>query len=151
MLTAREVMTRTVHTVTPETSLDELAKRFAETRVSGFPVIGPSGALVGVVTETDWIHRNQRLHIPTAVAIFDAVVYLGSSKKLEEEVRRLTATTVAEIMASKLVTVTEETPLDEIATLMAEQGVHTIPVVDAGGALTGVIGKFDLIRVAAGE
>jgi len=146
MRTAREIMTREVRTVTEDTPIDALARAFAESDVSGFPVLDREGNLVGVVTETDLIHQNQRLHIPTAVAIFDAVFVLGSSKRLEEEIRRMTATQVGEIMTRDPVTVTEEASVEEVATVMGEQDVHTLPVVGADGGLVGVIGKRDLIR-----
>lgn len=147
--TAREIMTRDVQTVTESTSLDQLAKAFGETGVSGFPVLDDAGRPIGVVTESDLIHQNQRLHIPTTVAIFDAVIVLGSSKRLEEEIRRVAATRVGEIMTRDPVTVVEETPVEEVATLMAEQQIHTLPVVDAGGRVVGVIGKLDVIRAMA--
>lgn len=146
MKTTADIMTRDVFTVTEGTSLDQLARSFGEKRVSGFPVVGEGGSLVGVVTETDLIHQNQRLHIPTAVAIFDAVIVLGSSKRLEEEVRRMAATTVGEIMTRSPVTVRPETPVADLATLMADTGAHTLPVVDPGGRLVGVVGKLDVIR-----
>ncbi|MHB8767017.1 MAG: CBS domain-containing protein, partial [Deferrisomatales bacterium] len=88
-------------------------------------------------------------HIPTTVALFDAVFVLGSSKRLEEELRRLTATTVGEIMARGVPTVAESTRVDEVAALMAERDVYTLPVVGAGGELLGVIGKIDVIRSLA--
>lgn len=149
MPTARDIMTKDVFTVTESTPLDELARAFSSRGVSGFPVVDASGRLVGVVTETDLIHQNQRLHIPTAVAIFDAVIVLGSSKRLEEEIRRMAATTVGEIMARNPVTVAPEALVSEVAGLMADRDVHTLPVVDANGALTGVVGKLDVIRALA--
>ncbi|MBI5016395.1 MAG: CBS domain-containing protein [Deltaproteobacteria bacterium] len=149
MKTAREIMTKDVFTVTESTPLDELARAFANRGVSGFPVVDAERRLVGVVTETDLIHQNQRLHIPTAVAIFDAVIVLGSSKRLEEEVRRMTATTVGEIMAAEPVTIGPDLSVQDVAALMAEQGVHTLPVVDSSGALVGVVGKLDVIRALA--
>ncbi len=150
-MTARDIMTRDVFTVTAQMSIDELARAFGERRVSGFPVLDPEGALIGVVTESDLIHQNQRLHIPTTVAIFDAVIVLGSSKKLEEEMRRLAATTVEEVMCREPVTVSEDTPVSEVATLMAEEEVDTVPVLDPDGKLVGVIGKRDVIRAMAAE
>lgn len=150
MKTARDIMTREVHTVTPATPIEDLARTFTEKHVDGFPVLDADGRLVGVVTEGDLIHQNQRLHIPTVVALFDAVVVLGSSKRLDEEIRRLTATRVEEIMTREPITVGEDTPVDEIATLMAEEDVHTLPVVDAAGGLVGVIGKVDVIRSLGG-
>lgn len=149
MKTAREIMTRQVHTVREDLPIQELARAFDARGVSGFPVVDAQGSLVGVVTETDLIHQNQRLHIPTAVAIFDAVVVLGSSKKLEEEMQRMAATTVGEIMSKKPVTVGEDATVGEIASLMGEHGVHTLPVLGPQGELVGVIGKRDVIRTMA--
>lgn len=148
MKTAKEIMSREVHSVTEATPIDELAKAFIEKGKSGFPVLDCEGNLVGVVTESDLIHQNQRLHIPTAVTLFDAVIYLGSSKKLEDEVRRMAATVVGEIMAKNPTTVAPETPVNEVAALMAEKHFYTIPVVD-GGALVGIIGKLDVVRSMA--
>jgi len=139
-------MTRQVHTVSEDTPIDALARAFTEAEVSGFPVLDAQGNLVGVVTETDLIHQNQRLHIPTAVAFFDAVFVLGSSKRLEEEIRRMAATQVAEIMTRDPVTVREDASVEEVATIMGDQGVHTLPVLDDSGRLAGVIGKRDIIR-----
>ncbi len=146
MKRARDIMTRTVHTVPPDMPLDALAKAFTEKRVSGFPVVDQEGKIIGVVTESDLIHQNQRLHIPTTIALFDAVIVLGSSRRLEEEIRRVAATTVGEIMTPDPVTVDEDMPVEEIAALMAERRIHTLPVLDAEGNLVGVIGKVDVIR-----
>lgn len=146
MKTAREIMTRQVRTVAEDTSIEALARAFEETEVSGFPVLDAEGKLVGVVTESDLIHQNQRLHIPTAVAIFDAVFVLGSSKRLEEEIQRMSATRAGEIMTRDPVTVREDATMEEVATIMGDQGVHTLPVLDDSGHLVGVIGKRDIIR-----
>lgn len=148
MKTAKDIMSKTVLTVTPDTTISELAKLFTERRVSGFPVV-EDGRLVGVVTESDLIHQNERLHIPTTVAIFDAVFLLGSTRKVEEELKRMAATTVGEIMAKEPVIISPEATLSEIATLMGERSAHTLPVVDGSGNIVGVVGKLDLIRALA--
>lgn len=148
MKTAREIMTTAVHTVAPDTPISALARLFTEKRVSGFPVV-EGGKLVGVVTESDLIHQNERLHIPTTVALFDAVLMLGSTKKVEEELRRMAATTVGEIMTRDPAVIGEGATIGEIATIMGDRNMHTLPVVDAGGALVGIVGKLDLIRAMA--
>lgn len=149
MKTASEIMSREVFFVGPDMGLGELAALFTEKRVSGFPVVDASGKLVGVVTETDLIHQNERLHIPTTIALFDAVLMLGSSKKVEEELKRMAATTVREIMTPDPATLGTGSTLTEIATVMGEKNAHTLPVVDSAGALVGVVGKLDLIRAMA--
>jgi CBS domain-containing protein len=146
MKTARDLMTTNVFTVSPDTDLTTLARLFTEKDVGGFPVVDADGKLAGVVTESDLIHRDERLHIPTMVTLFDSVLMLGSSKKLEEEIQRMVATKVGEIMTKAPLTLRPETTLAEIATLMGDKGVHTLPVVDGAGRLVGIVGKRDLIR-----
>ena len=148
MKNAREMMTSEVRTVTPELDVKSLAKRFAAERVSGFPVIDATGKLVGVVTESDLIHQNERLHIPTTVALFDSILQLQTNKQLEDELKRMGATTVAEIMSTDIEGVAPDATLPEIATLMGRKNVHTIPVID-DDKLVGVIGKLDLIEALA--
>jgi CBS domain-containing protein len=138
-------MTRQVHTVTPETAVEELAQTFLRTGVSALPVVDAAGKLVGVVTETDLVEQNKPLHIPTVIALFDWVLYLESEKEFQAEVSRISARKVGEICSRELVTCAPETPVSDIARLMSEKKVHLVPVVD-GERLVGVVARLDLIR-----
>ena len=80
--------------------------------------------------------------------IFDAVITLGDTRT-EEELRLMTATTAGEVMSAPATTITPETTMAQIATMMGEQHVHTLPVVDDNGAIIGVVGKRDLIKAMA--
>ena len=148
MITAKDIMTKNVVTVTPETSIEDLANLLVTNQISGAPVVDDSGALVGIVTENDLIRRNKRLHIPTVVSFLDAAIYLESSKKFEEEVKRVTATKVKDICVTKVVTIGEEATLVDIATTMSEKKVHLLPVVKAG-RVVGIVGKRDVVRAVA--
>ncbi|MEJ2032939.1 MAG: CBS domain-containing protein [Deltaproteobacteria bacterium] len=146
MLTAKDVMTREVITVTPEMPVEKLANLLWENRISGAPVIDESGRLVAVATESDLIDQTKKIHIPTVAAILDSVIILENPHKLDEEIRKMAGSRVKDIATQKLITVTEETPLDEIASIMARKRVHTLPVLDTEGKLVGVIGKSDIIK-----
>lgn len=145
MLTAADIMSQEIFTVTPETDVTELAKRFLATGVSTMPVVDGAGKLVGIVSETDLVEQNKPLHIPTVIAIFDWVVYLESEKDFRDEVQRVTARTVAEICERDVVTCAPTATTAEVAALMTEKKVHLVPVV-AEGKLVGVVGRHDLIR-----
>ena len=145
MLKAADIMSRTVHSVTPETTVDDLAKRFIATGVSTLPVITHDGKLVGIVTETDLVEQDKPLHIPTVIALFDWVVYLESEKNFRDEVSRVTARTVQEICTAEVVTCSPEATTAEVAALMTENKVHLIPVI-ANGQVVGVVGRHDIIR-----
>jgi len=148
MLTAKDIMTKDVVTVTLETSIEELSTLLVSNEISGVPVVNADGAIVGMVTENDLISRNKRLHIPTVVSFLDAVIYLESSKKFAEDVKRLTATKVGDICAKKVVTITIDTTLTDIATIMSEKNVHLLPVVTSG-KVVGIVGKRDVVKAVA--
>jgi predicted transcriptional regulator len=145
MLVAREIMTTKIITVTPETAVSELAQILATSNIGGAPVVDEEGRLLGVVTESDLIDQTKKVHIPTVVAILDSLIFLERPDKMEKEIRKIAGTVVGDIYSKNPVTVSEETPLDEIATIMAKKHVHTLPVM-RGEQLVGVIGKGDIIR-----
>ena len=145
MQKAADIMTKEVITVTPETTVTELAMLLASKDISGAPVLDSSGALVGVVTQNDLIDQKKKVHIPTVITILDSVFYLENPDKMEKEMKKIAGATVGDIYTKKPRTVNEETLIDEIATLMAEKNVHTLPVM-RGESLVGVIGKKDIIR-----
>ena len=150
MITVKEIMTKEVLTVTRETSIKELSDLFIKHSVNGFPVVDGTGQLTGIVTEKNLIEQSKNLHIPTVIALFDAVIYLESGKKFEEEVKRYNATRVEDIYTKAVVTISPDTGIHEVASLMAEKSVHSIPVVESKTIL-GIVGKLDVIKGLARE
>jgi len=148
MLTAKDIMTTNVITVRKDTSVNELAEILWKNKISGAPVLDEDDNVVSVVTESDLIDQNKKIHIPTMISILDSVIFLESSKKTEKEIKKMAGNRVQDICAMELVAVMEDTGLDEIATIMAEKKVHTLPVMRAD-KLVGVIGKSDIIRSMA--
>jgi CBS domain-containing protein len=145
MKTATDIMTREVISVTLETTVKELARLLTANNISGVPVVNDSGEVIGVVTESDLIDQNKKVHIPTVVSILDSFLFLESTDKMDQEIRKIAGSTVADIYTSEIVTVDEQTPIDEMATLMSERNIHTLPVLNEG-KLTGIVGKRDIIR-----
>ncbi len=146
MLTARDIMTKKVVSVTLTTSLKDLAKIFVQTRFSNLPVLNEAEELVGVVSETDLVEQHKPLHIPTVMTLFDWVFTLGSEKRFKEEVDRVTAATVGDLCHKDPVSCSPDTTVGELAGLMSQHKVHLLPVVD-DGKMVGVLARLDLIRV----
>jgi CBS domain-containing protein len=145
MLKVADVMTKEVLTVTPETSLRELAEILSGRRINGAPVIDDEGNVVGVVCESDLMQQNKPLHIPTVFVLLDSFIPIGNPWKMEQEIKRITASKVADIYVHPAVCVSPDTDLSEAARLMAERKLYTIPVLERG-KLVGILGKSDVIR-----
>ncbi len=150
MLTAREIMTREVITIGPEASVEDLAKLLESRRISGVPVVDSSGALVGVVTQLDLVQRSRDLDLPPALNILDLHLFLETPSHFQKRLEKLLGDRVKDVMTEDPFTVAPDTPVQEIAGLMAAKGVHTLPVLE-GGKLVGIVGKLDLIRGLAGH
>lgn len=146
MKTARDIMTQDVITVGPETLIRELAEIFITRGISGVPVVDADGKVMGIATESDLIFHSKRLKVPTVLTILDSFIFLDSPEKMERELRKIGAASVSDVYTSPPLTITPDTQLDEIASLMTEKKVHTLPVLDDEGKMIGIVGKKDIIR-----
>ena len=145
MTKVADVMSRDVITVKPETSLRDLAEILSQNNINGVPVIDDAGQLIGVVCESDLVERNKPLHIPTVFVILDSIIPLENPWRMQKEFKRLTSTKVEDIFSSPAISVNPDTDITEVARIMSEKEIHTLPVVDRG-KLVGVVGKGDVIR-----
>jgi CBS domain-containing protein len=131
------LMTRDVLTVSPETSLKEVARLLVEHRVSGVPVV-ENGRIVGVVSEADILFKEQGA-ANESTGPFAWLSRSGGSAA------KLSATTAGEAMTSPPMTIEAGATAAAAARLMIEQGVNRLPVT-ADGALVGIVTRADLVR-----
>ena len=126
----QELMTRDPVTTTPETPLPDALNLMRERKVRRLPVIGKSGKLVGIVAEKDLLYASPSP--ATSLSVF--------------EINSLIAKiTIASLMTRTVVTVTEDTPVEEAARIMTDQKIGGLPVMD-GDNLVGIVTETDLFR-----
>jgi CBS domain-containing protein len=145
MLSVKDIMTKDVIAVSPETEIAEAARLLLEKGFNGVPVVDGTGKLVGLICQSDLVAQQKKFPIPSLFTILDGVISFTSMKDIEKEVQKITATTVADAMTPDPVTVGPETSIEELCTIMVDKNFHTLPVVDAG-ALVGIVGKKDILR-----
>lgn len=136
-----QVMTRDVVSVTPETPIKDVATLLVERGISGLPVCGADGAVVGVLSEADLLVKQggpQR----SSGGLFSWLVDTAAAP----DVAKLRAHTAGEAMTSPAITVDAATPVAEAARTMVELGVNRLPVVD-DGKLAGIVTRADLVRL----
>ena len=145
MLKVRDIMTRELITVSPETEIVHAAKLLLENRINGVPVMNKMGKLVGILCQSDLIAQQKKFPVPSFFTLLDGLIPLISKKQIEKQVRKIAAITVAQAMTPNPVTVQPNMDIEEVAALMVDNNFHTIPVVEEG-ELVGIVGKEDMLR-----
>jgi CBS domain-containing protein len=142
---AHQIMTRTVVTVTPETTIVDAANLMLQRHVSGLPVVDGSGKLVGVVSEGDFIRRSE---IGTGRRRGRWLRFiLGPGKSASDFVHEH-GHKVGEVMTRSPLTITEDTALAEIVALMEKNNVKRLPVV-RGDKMVGIVSRANLLQAVA--
>lgn len=145
-----DIMTKDVKYVHEDTHVSEIAHILIENNIGGVPVVNKEGLLVGIITEGDLVVRTAKLHYPTYIQFLDSLIYLESTKKYENELRKALATIAADLMTSEVVSVPPDTDIADLATLMFEKHVHPVPVTQ-DGKLVGIVSRTDLIKLVLRE
>jgi CBS domain-containing protein len=141
----RDIMTRDIVKVMPDTSVSEIALLMSQHRISGVPVVDEQDRVLGVVTELDMIVRNTRFKLPAFFTLLNATIYLETPAHLKERLHHMLGLTAREIMSEKVMTVTADASIEDLAELMVGQRANPIPVVE-NGRLVGIVSRSDIVR-----
>jgi CBS domain-containing protein len=147
---ARDVMTTDVVTANPDTPARDIAALLLTRGISAVPIVDSSGGPVGMVSEGDLVGRDQSAREARRdwwLALLaegnplhdDFLASLRSPERLAHE-----------IMATPVVTVDENTPVPEIARLLATYRIKRVPVI-RDGRIVGIVSRADLLHVLAAQ
>ena len=142
-----EIMTHDVKTTAPDAWVYEAAEVMVEYDISGLPVL-ENGDLVGIVTESDLVSREMNIEQPTYISFLDAIIKLPWDSS-DDEVRRVFASKVGELMTHPVYSVTHDATVRDVATLMFDQRVNPVPVLDDQERVVGIISRSDIVRLIA--
>lgn len=145
MLKVKDIMTKDIITVTPDTEVVKAAKILLEKRINGLPVVDDSGKLVGILCQSDLIAQQKSIPIPSLFTLLDGFMPLTIMKRIDKEVEKIAAIMVEQAMTPKPVTVDPDADIEDVARLMVDKNYHTIPVLD-GGKVVGIVGKEDILK-----
>ena len=139
---ARDVMTTPVISVGGDASIEQVAKLMLERRISAVPVIDASGRLQGIVSEGDLMRHSRSGARPDRswwLSLF------AGRDELAEEYARSHGFTAADVMTPKVISATESTPLDKIATLLERHRIKRVPIVRRG-KVVGIVSRANLLH-----
>jgi len=142
---ASDVMVRAVVTVSPDTTVEALARLMINLRIGGVPVLEKDGVLVGIVSEGDLLRRVEietERHRPRWSEQF------SSNSQRATEYIKSHARRVRDIMTREVFTVEAAATLGEIADLLEARKIKRVPVVH-DGKVVGIVSRADLLKVLA--
>lgn len=139
---AKDIMTSPVVTVGTKMPVTEVARQLVARRISAVPVVGDDGCIVGIVSEGDLMRRPES---ETERHPAWWLVLLASSEDRAEEYVKTHGMCAEDVMTRNVMTVSGDTPVGEIATLLERNHIKRVPVVE-GGRLVGIVSRANLLH-----
>ena len=139
---AGDIMTARVLSISPDAGVVEAIELMMRNHISGLPVVDASGALVGMVTEGDFLRRAET---GTTLKRPRWLEFVVGPNRLAEEYVETHGRKVAEVMTRVPITITEDTPLDEVVATMEHRRIKRLPVM-RGSQIVGIVSRANLVR-----
>lgn len=149
--TAKEVMTTDVIVAKEEDSIADVAKLLIEERIGGLPVINSENKVVGIISETDIIKKEKYIEPPMFVNLLEGIIFLDDIRKMENDIKKVTAYKVEDLMSKDIIMVNENDSFDYVANIMIKKSINRVPVVDNDSKLKGIICRYDIIKALYNE
>ena len=144
-MNAADIMTRHVVTAAPNALVHDIARLMSEHRVAAIPIV-EAGTLVGIVSESDLLHRVElgtARHTSTLLDLF------AFSRRRAAEYVKTHSRRARDVMTKAVVVVNTETPLQSVVETLDARGLKRLPVLDAAGAVVGIISRANLVAALA--
>ncbi|MDI3533871.1 MAG: hypothetical protein PWQ82_236 [Thermosediminibacterales bacterium] len=141
---AKDIMTKPVISVTPETTIEEVSQILFDNRINGVPVVNENNEVIGIVTGRIII----RSYLPSYLELLEENFHLLNLNSFLSKSEISKKTPVKQIMLKPYV-VNENMNVVEIAAIMTTRGLRQVIVVNDKNQLTGIISKIDIVRAVA--
>jgi len=144
----RDIMIKKVISVTPDISIEAVAKLLIENRIHSVPVI-ENGKPVGIITETDFFTKGaMTIYLPDYINLLKRDALLGKISSTEKKkIESLMQMTAKDIMSSPCVTISKDADIADFFSLVQDKKMISVPVVDGNKNLMGIITLSDIIHL----
>jgi CBS domain-containing protein len=151
-LTVRDIMEVDPPVVYPEDSIEKVVRTMRDHELPGIPVINEGGRCVGIITEEDLIMGGEEadLHLPHYIELFGGIVFLESTRKFEQRLRKALGSVAQDVMTADPVTIHPDATVAEAAREIARNKHNRLPVVEHG-RLVGVVTRIDVLDALTAE
>lgn len=144
--TAKDIMTSDVIVVRKDDNISNVAKLLIKEKIGGVPVVDEEDKIVGIISETDIMKKEKYVDAPRVINFLEGLIFLDSVKNMEEDLKKIAAYRVEDLMSKDIIKVHEDDKFDDIANIMIKKSINRVPVVDGNNKIKGIICRYDIIR-----
>jgi CBS-domain-containing membrane protein len=113
-------------------------------------VVDEQGTFIGMLEDEDLIATEANVHVPTLINILGVDFAVPwENKRFQEDLKKLASSTVGDLMKTEFPSVTEDATVGDVATLMRDEDVSRVVVVDVADVVIGIAARSDLVRALA--
>jgi len=142
---AKDIMTKNVAVVKADTTIDEVSRIFVDRNISGLPVVNQYDKLIGIVSEGDLVYKQKPVRAPMFINLFDGLIPIDRNA-FHDDMKRIAAYQVKDIMTSPAIYAYEDTPVSEIAEVIINKKINRIPIVNEILEVVGIVSRHDIVR-----
>lgn len=143
-LKVKDIMTVSPQTVSPDTSLYDVAKTLLTSIFTGIPVVDTKNRPIGIITQGDLIYRAG---LPMRLGLLSAC----NSQIQTDSLEPLISKQAGEIMSHPAICIHEEKPAVDAVNLMVEKNLKRLPIINEQGMITGILSRIDIFRTIMRE
>ncbi len=139
---AQEIMTRDVVCVRPTQPVSEVAALMSEKHISGVPVVEDNGHVIGVISESDLLHRPE---LGTERKRKSWLRIFADPDDLAREYAKAHGMRAHDVMSRHVVSVKADADMQQVADTLENHNIKRVPVI-SDGKLVGIISRGDMIK-----
>lgn len=148
---AKDIMTTDVIVAKKGDTISEVANILISGKIGGLPVVDDDNRVVGIISETDIIKKEKKVHSTPFINVLEGIIFLDDFNKMEQDLKRIAAYKVEDLMSKNIVKVYEDDTFDIVANIMINKSINRVPVVDEDNKLKGIICRYDIIKAMYNE
>ncbi|QJA09964.1 CBS domain-containing protein [Romboutsia sp. CE17] len=148
---AKDIMTTDVIVAKKGDTISKVANILISGKIGGLPVVDDDNRVVGIISETDIIKKEKKVHSTPFINVLEGIIFLDDFNKMEQDLKRIAAYKVEDLMSKNIVKVYEDDAFDIVANIMISKSINRVPVVDEDNKLKGIICRYDIIKAMYNE
>jgi len=147
----RDVMNRETHTVSLDTPVAELIRIIDDNNIRRIVVVDDTQRLLGLISDRDLLGAFAEHRAGLWDFLMVRLPFQEMAHKHKELIRQTTMKTAADVMKTDVLTVREDTRIEEAIRIMAEKGIKRLPVIDEKGIFKGIVSRDAVLRAGIGQ